>query len=400
MKMNDKNGNSDPSYELDIDSPGFKYEEVKTLRNGKESWMVWAAEKDVALHKLGDKSGKLVWLNAMPEGAQFDVTMASDEYVVVSSDKSTKIFGWVDGSLQSIHEFSSPGVFGTFENDESIFVGRLGQKSTDEAELELFDIKQKKTTISKTFPHNFERSGPFKSVEISEEYQITAVSSDGSMHMFNSHNDHVWHREESIAHASSLSVVELPDSIISKHLPQYPSILRNWWERLKMHIDGLSEYSWLMPSLSESEIQGPLEVAAHNAATGSIETDLFGFRKLLVFLSPNKIVALDSKNHGRIVWARYIKGLKGDLHVVDGEDNKKLVVVVDNQDNMATFHALDALTGQDFFTSAVEDSYIYFHQGSLIIANKNDEVIHFSLKVGQNVAHSTPSSYWLSYNEI
>jgi len=48
----------------------------------------------------------------------------------------------------------------------------------------------------------------------------------------------------------------------------------------------------------------------------SLHRDIYGFRKILVFVTPKKLIALDSARKGEIVWTRYLNYASLDLQKI------------------------------------------------------------------------------------
>lgn len=50
--------------------------------------------------------------------------------------------------------------------------------------------------------------------------------------------------------------------------------------------------------------------------SASLHRDIYGFRKILVFVTPKKLIALDSARKGEIVWTRYFNYAFLDLQKI------------------------------------------------------------------------------------
>ncbi|CAJ0753240.1 15632_t:CDS:10 [Entrophospora sp. SA101] len=94
--------------------------------------------------------------------------------------------------------------------------------------------------------------------------------------------------------------------------------------------------------------------------------DTFGFRKLLIFLTKNKLVALDTGNKGQIVWSRYFgKEIRSfeKLIVVRSSTVKypPVIVAIGHQIKEESYHIkfirLNALTGEDFISNEHVENY-------------------------------------------
>jgi hypothetical protein len=139
------------------------------------------------------------------------------------------------------------------------------------------------------------------------------ATEDGAIHLLRN-DEHIWTREESLAHIipEHTLFLDLPIPELKSQVNALFStnILATYLNRVKSHIKQLRG----LPS-------GLLAFARH-FATGSYEEielesvyrDSFGFRKFIITgTSTGKLITLDSANRGNIAWSRYL-GPDAQIH--------------------------------------------------------------------------------------
>jgi hypothetical protein len=125
------------------------------------------------------------------------------------------------------------------------------------------------------------------------------VFEDGSVHLFDQSGP-VWKREESLAEAADAVFVEFAEEkLLVRDTPerdQSGSMIGVYMHRLRHHVKQLTGLAGAVgPSTGTNETE-----------TKQIFRDVFGMRKLLLFLSKGgKLVALESES-GSTIWERYI----------------------------------------------------------------------------------------------
>ncbi|CAG8592704.1 10490_t:CDS:2, partial [Acaulospora colombiana] len=198
-------------------------------------------------------------------------------------------------------------------------------------------------------------------------YRAYAISADGSTHFFKK-DEIVWQKEESLAHTIEVEFLDLPERKLwtqeVDELAEQPdesetiSPFARYVRRLSTHFEQLNDLPNYLINYARRFVtgdysQGPI------SSKSSIYRDTFGFRKLLIFITRNKVIALDTSNKGQTVWSRYF-GSEGfefqRIFVVRSSTVKFPPVVVvtgvkrydDNGNTLTRLFRLNALTGEDF----------------------------------------------------
>ncbi|CAG8727547.1 15099_t:CDS:2, partial [Racocetra persica] len=140
------------------------------------------------------------------------------------------------------------------------------------------------------------------------------------------------------------------------------SLLTRYFRRLINHIEQLKDFPDYLITYVQRFATGNYSVdpSPTSKAKTSIYRDTFGFRKLLIFVTQTKLVALDTSNKGQIVWSRYFGGIVSEfqkIFVVRSSTVKYPPVVVaigiqkkPDKSNITCLFRLNALTGEDFIT--------------------------------------------------
>lgn len=129
------------------------------------------------------------------------------------------------------------------------------------------------------------------------------VFEDGSVHLFDQSGP-VWKREESLADPADATFVEFAEEkLLSQETVEKDRSgpgAGTYFHRLRLHLKNLLETLTLGAAKPASTAGG------NDTETKQIFRDLFGMRKMVLFLSRGgKLVALESEK-GTTVWERYI----------------------------------------------------------------------------------------------
>ncbi|CAG8515703.1 6939_t:CDS:10 [Diversispora eburnea] len=233
-------------------------------------------------------------------------------------------------------------------------------------------------------------------------YRMFAVSSDGSTHFFKE-SSVIWQREESLAHTKEVEFLDLPerklwtqevDELESETISpfiRYFRRLRTHFEQLKGLPDYLITYIQRFATGDYNKDPTPAKLSLHR--------DTFGFRKLLIFITRNKVIALDTINKGQVVWSRYF----GDevlefqkIFVVRSSTVKfpPIVVAIGIQKNftedskgsiLTRLFRLDALTGNDFILT--DDNNVSNFPPTFDISGKIREIFKLPLEESEERTH-------------
>ncbi|CAG8567158.1 11512_t:CDS:10, partial [Dentiscutata heterogama] len=134
------------------------------------------------------------------------------------------------------------------------------------------------------------------------------------------------------------------------------SPLARYVRRLINHIEQLKDFPDYLLTYVQRFATGNYSVdpSPTSKAKTSLYRDTFGFRKLLIFMTRTKLVALDTSNKGQIVWSRYFGGIISEfqkIFVVRSSTVKyPPVIVAIGKGNITCLFRLNALTGEDFVT--------------------------------------------------
>jgi hypothetical protein len=136
---------------------------------------------------------------------------------------------------------------------------------------------------------------------IAARTMITA--DDGSIHLLQK-NEHIWTREESLAHIlpSDTVFLDLPVPEPKSHLNvSTQNLVSAYIDRVTTHIKQLRNLPSGLVTFARHFATGRYE----EIEIGSTNRDAFGLRKFIVVATKTgKVLALDSANKGNIVWSR------------------------------------------------------------------------------------------------
>jgi hypothetical protein len=153
-----------------------------------------------------------------------------------------------------------------------------------------------------------------------------------------------WSREESLKYAFDVTIVELPTGVTVERdelgIAEDVSMLERFFLRWKKH---LNELALLKPyDLLESVV-----VKKSVSTNATLMSDLHGFKKLAVFVTPNKVVAIDTFT-GDAVWTKYFELNLFEIFVTRESRHgvPPLVTVYGQEKGNRMLVTLDALTGE------------------------------------------------------
>jgi ER membrane protein complex subunit 1 len=164
-----------------------------------------------------------------------------------------------------------------------------------------------------------------------------------------------WSREEALASAFDAVIVELPTGATSDRdelgIDHEIGLLERYITRWGKH---LAELKNVTPyALVQSFL-------VNNTMTSNVplQSDQHGFRKLIIFLTPRKLVAMDSVS-GDFIWTRYFDfkvskaGISRDSHVAV----PPLINLIGSENGNVVITTLDALTGSFFESDGAITSF-------------------------------------------
>ncbi|KAL1919740.1 uncharacterized protein VTP21DRAFT_1671 [Calcarisporiella thermophila] len=269
--------------------------------------------------------------------------------------------------------------------------------------------------------HEFSSTGPLtKAMLIPSsqglELQFFVITADGSVRVFNQ-KEQVWAREESLADSVDVSFLDLPEhhawSQDIDELDEQPeetesiSAIERYLRRWSTHLRELQYLpEWLLNKLQGLYPKNqPLRITSEVLASAksgineeTLFRDIFGLRKLLVVITKSgKIVALDTANHGKIVWSRYFGGFSPSRVFVLRSSIVRLppiigVVGQEAKGGLAQIIRLNGLTGgdvlgesdQDYHTTSVSQLAYRANQVFMLPLEENVHRTHLLAFVDQN----------------
>jgi ER membrane protein complex subunit 1 len=130
------------------------------------------------------------------------------------------------------------------------------------------------------------------------------ICQDSSIHLFQT-NTHPWIREESLSSAHSALFLDLPLPEIKSRTHSQKDIFSAYVERILLHIRRLKDLPNGLISFGKHFATGKYDDIDFN----EVVRDAFGLRKFIIVITNNKIVAMDSANHGKIIWSIFLQGI-------------------------------------------------------------------------------------------
>jgi ER membrane protein complex subunit 1 len=121
-----------------------------------------------------------------------------------------------------------------------------------------------------------------------------------------------WTRHEGLAYIVSADFADLPKKqTLAQQLAieDHASTVSAYIHRLKRHINELKQ----LPKFLEELPAKTIASITGTASDKNTKYDLFGFHKYVIVLTKQKrIIALDTTNHGKVVWNNHVYGWKSD----------------------------------------------------------------------------------------
>ncbi|KAF9536853.1 hypothetical protein EC957_009519 [Mortierella hygrophila] len=397
---------------FNIKSKIDKVEDVLTLGGGsplKNGYVAWLEQDYLKILNLGtDKptqstlkvlisdipdfeqlQAPLTFVDlGLPEGyTQFLLAGTVGEYndakaaVLLEIDQST-------GKAEIIYDFGERTGFSAWSatiipGTEDVAVLRAYRNDPDIAILEVVNAKERKVTLEQEIPLDFEKFAHFTFASL-EQYtkgqgvqtRIYFSTMDGSFHAFSDAESESWYREESLAYAKDVEIVDLPERKLwtqdvdeAGHVrsAKNESIVAHYIERLTSHVHQLKDLpAFLLSYANPSSLftKAPVAVPYSEVQIGVNNTiqplyrDQFGLRKILIFSTEKgKLIAVDSANKGQIIWSRFFS-MGHDIKniIIIRHANVRLppvlAVIAQTEDGgknkVTRMYRLNALTGKDY----------------------------------------------------
>ncbi|CAM0142148.1 unnamed protein product [Umbelopsis sp. WA50703] len=184
-----------------------------------------------------------------------------------------------------------------------------------------------------------------------------------------------WSREESLAYVTDSEFIDLPEQKLWSQMadetsedPSQHSPFERYVHRLQSDLKKLptlpswfmSRFSGVIEALQRKRQSSPLYLAQQSLSDPTNSTliyrDNFGLRKLIVSAtSTGKIVAQDTQNQGKIVWAKYHPGVqfKQVISVRSATVKMPPIIVVTGENvesGTMLIYRLNALNGNEYVT--------------------------------------------------
>ncbi|CAG8644959.1 10223_t:CDS:10, partial [Acaulospora morrowiae] len=235
----------------------------------------------------------------------------------------------VGGRLLVLHDMEDregiSAYSGTFDKNERLIMSRVRTVQEGQAVIEIVAPASHEVISVHKIPYSISTSGVIKKAtvldvlaktsneKVNVAYRMYAISDDGSTH-FLKKDEIVWQKEESLAHATEVEFLDLPERKLwtqeVDELAEQPeeaetiSPFARYVRRLKTHFEQLHDLPNYLITYVQRFVTGDYSQGPTSAKL-SIYRDTFGFRKLLIFITRKKVIALDTSNKGQIVWSRY-----------------------------------------------------------------------------------------------
>ncbi|KAG9296619.1 hypothetical protein G9A89_002890 [Geosiphon pyriformis] len=209
------------------------------------------------------------------------------------------------------------------DKTNSLIVSRSRRESEESIKIEIVAPASRRVLAIHSISHSLKTSGCIQKSILDVDnkqkeklsYQIFMVSQDQSVYFWQD-GRFVWKREESLAHAIQVEFLDFPErKLWSQDIDELEEAetttpLARYIRRLKTHIYQLQDLPFYIPTYIKHFVTGDYSSFAGTPSSDdrkvkSLYRDTFGFRKLLIFVTPKKLVALDTANKGDVVWSRY-----------------------------------------------------------------------------------------------
>ncbi|CAG8465850.1 4436_t:CDS:10 [Ambispora leptoticha] len=223
----------------------------------------------------------------------------------------------------------------TIDKTERLIVSRSLTLSKDSVKVEIVAPASRTILATHEIPHLLSESGTIQKsilnvINRQKEmvtYRILILSSDGSLYFWKD-GTVSWRREESLAHAIQAEYLDLPErKLWSQEIDELAeqaedsetiSPFQRYIRRLITHLYQLQDlFSYIATYINHfvtGDYSSPSPfTSSHDKNQQGLYRDTFGFRKLLIFVTPKKLVALNTANKGEVVWSRYFGDYVTDL---------------------------------------------------------------------------------------
>jgi hypothetical protein len=224
--------------------------------------------------------------------------------------------------------------------------------------------------------HSPEHTGEVKYFSLLSTVPLRSliVYDDGSMRLYHG-SDIAWSREESLAYITDSEFVDLPEEKLwsqmadeTSEVPEQHTPIQRYIHRLQNDVAKLpklpqwfmSRFSGVMTALQMKRDIPPVYLAQqslNDTETPSlIYRDNFGLRKLIISVTATgKVVAQDTQNQGRLVWAKYYPDVQFERVISIRASTVKmppLIVAIGQNVEQGTMvlYRLNALNGDEYYT--------------------------------------------------
>ncbi|RHZ82351.1 hypothetical protein Glove_109g123 [Diversispora epigaea] len=403
-------------------------------------FIIWIEKKFMRVNKLGtdvieEASLEALYRSVVPSFAQHtgelefvDLNLGSrTEFLAQVPTKngySAAVFKVdpIGGRLQVLHDLENRGgvsvYSGAFDKKDRFILSRTRTLPQGMVIVEIVAPSLGEVLSTHEIPYSISSFGEIQKStlevllksnkeKVHVAYRMFAVSSDGSTHFFKENNV-IWQREESLAYAKEVEFLDLPERKLwtqeVDELAEQPeesetiSPFIRYFRRLRTHFEqlkGLPDYliTYIQRFATGDYNKDP------TPAKLSLHRDTFGFRKLLIFIARNKVIALDTSNRGQVVWSRYFGGEILEfqkIFVVRSSTVKypPIVVVIgtqkkiseDSKEGILTrLFRLNALTGNDFILT--DDNNVLNFPPTFDIPGKIRKIFKLPLEESEERTH-------------
>ncbi|CAG8580961.1 4772_t:CDS:10 [Paraglomus occultum] len=280
-------------------------------------------------------------------------------------------------ALHDMNEREGKSVYSAaFDSDGKIHISRVFNEAAKGVNLEIVQIFSHQTIVNRVIKHSVANYGYITSSilcmycnEPGTKYRMILLSADGSIHSWKD-SSIAWKREEPLTHAVGVEFVDLPEKKLwSQEVDELDedadkietiTPFNRYIRRVSTHLNQLRDLlDNLIAHITRLITNDKSAIATKKSGdSASLHRDIYGFRKILVFVTPKKIIALDSARKGEIVWTRYLNYASLELQkifVVRAAMIKypPVIIVVGKQvtsggEIETRLFRLNALTGGDF----------------------------------------------------
>ncbi|KAJ3193278.1 hypothetical protein HK101_005110 [Irineochytrium annulatum] len=420
-------------------------EDTFFVYSGNDAYLVWnGADRNAYSLKLGaedvvhlnpqvvrsirfsekDCDGDKVILKANGENAV--VVPASRElgishFILRSGAAEAALSFLKDGSIHTAFKFTAlkegeTSAFSVSRDRGSAVLARVRQSLKANALVELVDLKSDKSILSTSVPYNYEANGPitqaFLDVIVKKDgppgFRVLVVTESGTVELAGE-SQVKWTRNESLTETAATAFVDLPEADLlslehdelnepvkeTDSLSPWERYLKRWNTHLT-HLQAFVAFPNIASKILELQesLLSPSIPSLNVSAPVVMKRDLYGFRKLLIFVSKTgKLMGFETER-GALIWTKYIPKVHvRELFAIrdtvvkyppvlavvadDGKDTIVGYVNALNGDWLNSQHPWERVNGiaAQIFPLPVQEDVEHYHPLAVIDSERNIHIV-------------------------